>query len=74
MYQIAYNSKGPEKNKYGAFCISGSKCKNCPWFIRQTNCSFTVLGKKKTMRATICSFNKKPYNDMRHNLIPHEKI
>jgi hypothetical protein len=73
MYQVAYNSKGPEKNKYGAFCVAGSKCKKCPWFIRQTSCSFIVLGKKKTMRATICGFNKKPYSDMQHTLILHEK-
>jgi CDGSH-type Zn-finger protein len=72
MYQIPYNSKGPEKNKYGAFCTAGMKCKRCQWFIKQTSCTFLVLGKKKTARATVCGFNKKPYCDMAHSLMLYE--
>jgi hypothetical protein len=72
MYQIAYNTKGPEKDKYGAFCIAGSRCVKCQWFIKKHRSPIIVLGKKKTILMSVCGFNKKPYDDMNHRLTIYE--
>jgi hypothetical protein len=72
MYQVAYNTKGPEKDKYGSFCIAGSGCAKCQWFIKKNRLSTTVLGKKKTMLTSICGFNKRPYDDMHHRLAMYD--
>ncbi|MDR2796506.1 MAG: hypothetical protein LBB47_07340 [Spirochaetaceae bacterium] len=72
MYQVPYGSNGPEKNKYGAFCIAGSGCAKCPWFIKKSRSSITVLGKKKTVQTSICGFNKKQYDDMQHRLVMYD--
>jgi hypothetical protein len=68
MYQVIYNSNGPEKNRDNTFCIAGSRCAKCPWFIKKSRVAVIILGKKKTVQVTICGFNKKPYTDMRHKL------
>jgi hypothetical protein len=68
MYEVIYNAYGPEKTKDNKFCIASSRCVKCPWFIKKSRGSITLLGKKKTVQMTICGFNKKPYADMRHKL------
>jgi hypothetical protein len=68
MYQVIYNSNGPERNKKDTFCIAGSRCAKCHWFIKNSRATVAILGKKKTVQVTICGFNKKPYDDMRHKL------
>jgi hypothetical protein len=73
MYQVAYNTRGPEKNKSGAFCIAGSQCRKCPWFIKKNRASIMSMGKKKIVQISVCGFNKKPYDDMGHKLIIYDK-
>jgi hypothetical protein len=73
MYQVAYNTRGPEKNRYGAFCVAGSSCAKCPWFIKKARSSITAMGRKKTIQVSVCGFSKKPYADMMHKLVIYDK-
>ncbi|GHU38823.1 hypothetical protein FACS1894190_01290 [Spirochaetia bacterium] len=68
MYQVEFNARGPEKFN-GGYCIATSSgCKKCHWFVRTSKTSVMYLGKKKTVSATICGFNKKFYDDMKHTV------
>jgi hypothetical protein len=69
MYQVLFNSRGPEKFK-GEYCIAtGSGCKKCQWFVRTAKTSTISFGKKKTVSSTICGFNKRFYDDMKHTVL-----
>jgi hypothetical protein len=72
MYKVAFNTHGPEKNKDGQFCTACLACKKCHWFIKHSKVSYNFFGQTKVMQSAICSFNKKPYNDMRHKLFIYE--
>ncbi|MDR1363849.1 MAG: hypothetical protein LBJ35_07370 [Spirochaetaceae bacterium] len=72
MYQVALNTKGPKKINDTEFCTAGLSCKKCQWFIKHSKVSFKSFGEIKSMKSTICSFNKKPYPDMTHKLVIYE--
>ncbi|MDR2659478.1 MAG: hypothetical protein LBC27_05745 [Spirochaetaceae bacterium] len=74
MYQVAYNTRGPEKDRNGEFCIAGMSCKKCHWFVKKSMGSFEVFGERKTLRSSICNFNKKPYPDMKHKLVLYKEM
>ena len=73
MYKVPYSSKGPEKDKHGIFCTAGMRCKKCNWFIKTTISTYIVKEKKVTRQTTICGFNKRPYDDMQHNLMTYNE-
>jgi hypothetical protein len=73
MYKVPYSSKGPEKNKQGLFCIAGTGCKKCEWYVKTTVSTYISNQKSVTRQTTVCGFNKRFYSDMTHNLSVYSK-
>jgi hypothetical protein len=73
MYQVAFNTKGPEKRN-GDFCTAGLVCKKCHWFIKNIRTKSNSFGDARMTKSVVCSFNKKPYDDMHHKLFVYEGI